>query len=1479
MPTATASRREQMNSRTHKTTGRARALCLSLLVAVAALATTAPLAQAGKIVDSFFPADGTPGTLGNQFNTPRDIAVNDSTVADAHDNWVYVVDSNNNRVQAFERLPSGEHVFRWAIGRDVIAPTASTDTDLGDVFEKCTTAADCKAGSVGTATDGPGGEFNGARSIAVDQQSGHLFVRERNPNLRIQEFTADGAFVRAFGWNVIAPTATTNTDLGDAFEVCTSSPDCQAATTSGSGGQAGQFGFVTTTGENDNGIAVVPATAPNGGNVIAADTANQRIMEFDPDAPTSSGVFVRAWGWSVDSATSQFEICTAASGCEAATEALSSGNGRFNFGFPADLGVDSRGIVYVGDTPSSSSPRIMRFDSSVPGESDGAGSAAAQMLLPFAGPAAFTPNALEVDPDSDGAGSDVDRLYLARNGTAGIEEYDASSATGTVTLLDTHAVGAGLGQNAIATNSTAGGGLLYITISNGVTDHRVFVLDSDGNTTPPDVTLNTPGPGDVTAETAHLTGTLNPGGFPAGYTFQYRRVGDTPWTGFGAEQSAGSGSSAVPIETTFTGLESNTAYEARIALKRGFGNGTVFSGSVSFQTEALAPTILAYPPNQRGCTSAALAAQVHPHGTPTTYFFEYGPTTAYGSSTPVASAGASGTPVEISEQIEGLDPASTYHYRLVAESSEGGATGDDMEFTTRAGCTLPDGRAFELVSPADDISGVGVGTWLPGDEGAHPLGMPSRSGERYVVKTTHGPTLLDGKFAYANDYAFAERTASGWISHSPFTRPNYGYAGNRFIDITAASDELSTLSWGSGSARTPFFPELEDWNVTPMQISDWQGHYEVFAPTDQAQGSPDPNTGRPLRVSADGTLVAATVSARNAFSALTGPDDPNLGRLPLARAVYVDDVSAGLSDTFPGDGVRQPVGVCDAGTQIPARIESSPGTFTQAEQACPVDGGLISEGGASMLAQSNGGELISDRNIVSADGSRVFFLSPDPNVAPSACSGTGAATSCPAQLFVREDSGAGATTRWISASTVPNQAASLMAQPYFEGATPDGDKVFFRSISPLTPDDPNGSCGAPCLTGAPDPESADLFMFDFTDSATDDTGAGELTRVSAGPNGSADGNVGSDNLASALRFFSDDASRLYFTSMAPLPGVPASDNGTITVPGGTRATTNMANLYLYDANRAEGDRYLFVARLPRGLGYDSLAACATTSVKQEGEPLNLASSRSGIGVEPFDCVHGSTDGALLEFMTPGRLVAGDPDANSADIYAYDAEADELERVSAPQGVSDASPYACVTTVANPASPTPPRCWGDTGFGGQGTAPLRRVAVTTTPTGAHSLFFQSKSTLLPEDNDNAYDVYEWHSGELSLLTPDTPTGAYFTGTSTDGQDVFFMTRDRLSWEDTDAVMDVYDARVGGGFPEPPPPPTPCEVLSGGCQPGANPPSASAPASATAPSAGNVTEKPRKPRKAKKRKGQGKAKKAKHASKSNAKQAKQTGRAGR
>ncbi|MGZ6643248.1 MAG: choice-of-anchor Q domain-containing protein [Solirubrobacteraceae bacterium] len=87
-------------------------------------------------------------------------------------------------------------------------------------------------------------------------------------------------------------------------------------------------------------------------------------------------------------------------------------------------------------------------------------------------------------------------------------------------------------------------------------------------------------------------------------------------------------------------------------------------------------------------SSATIAGTATPNGAGT-YHFEYGTSTAYGSSTAgqAISGGSSGQPV--SAGLTGLHPNTTYHYRLVVTNTDGTATGADAVFTTPAAAVAP----------------------------------------------------------------------------------------------------------------------------------------------------------------------------------------------------------------------------------------------------------------------------------------------------------------------------------------------------------------------------------------------------------------------------------------------------------------------------------------------------------------------------------------------------------------------------------------------------------------------------------------------------------------------------------------------------------------------------------------------------------------------------------------------------------------------
>ena len=107
--------------------------------------------------------------------------------------------------------------------------------------------------------------------IATDP-AGNLLVADRS-NHRVSEFGPTGAFIRAFGWDVIPePPAE--------FEVCTAATGCKAGVAPG--GDPGQL-------NSPQGITVDPS-----GNLAVADSFNNRVSLF-----TTQGAFIRAFGFDV----------------------------------------------------------------------------------------------------------------------------------------------------------------------------------------------------------------------------------------------------------------------------------------------------------------------------------------------------------------------------------------------------------------------------------------------------------------------------------------------------------------------------------------------------------------------------------------------------------------------------------------------------------------------------------------------------------------------------------------------------------------------------------------------------------------------------------------------------------------------------------------------------------------------------------------------------------------------------------------------------------------------------------------------------------------------------------------------------------------------------------------------------------------------------------------------------------------------------
>ncbi len=107
-----------------------------------------------------------------------------------------------------------------------------------------------------------------------------------------------------------------------------------------------------------------------------------------------------------------------------------------------------------------------------------------------------------------------------------------------------------------------------------------------------------------------------------------------------------------------------------------------------------------------------LKGSVDPYGLDTHYHFEYGTTTSYGASIPVpdADAGSAEGFIPVSQTLTGLQPSTTYHFRLIATNSAGPRTSEDGTFTTPANSSAPPPSNQFTVGPMSSKGAIATAT-------------------------------------------------------------------------------------------------------------------------------------------------------------------------------------------------------------------------------------------------------------------------------------------------------------------------------------------------------------------------------------------------------------------------------------------------------------------------------------------------------------------------------------------------------------------------------------------------------------------------------------------------------------------------------------------------------------------------------------------------------------------------------------------------
>ena len=421
-----------------------------------------------------------------------------------------------------------------------------------------------------------------------------------------------------------------------------------------------------------------------------------------------------------------------------------------------------------------------------------------------------------------------------------------------------------------------------------------------------------------------------------------------------------------------------------------------------------------------GVSEAKLGALVNPGGIQTTYRFEYGPTTEYGSSTP-SPEGSVGEGLEshaVWAAASGLAPGSTYHYRVVATSEVGTAYGEDQTFTTltveQAACPneqlrggfserLPDCRAYELVTPPVESS-------AQFDQSTHLMAyssMAAADGEAVTLRTEEpAPGATTG-----GAYYVGTRGAGGWIAEG--IMPVESYDGVICQDDKVAyaySDQLTkdVIETNGGSrASSRAYPENpEACNIEGRQVVSGEPvGYQNLLVRENATGTYQlVNVLPPGVTPADAHFKAASADLSHVFFTETSP--------LAAGATY------GVENLYEWDeGALRLVSWLPEGTAVPGSLAAKAPTFTEGP---------------------SGEEIVTPEHesVVSSDGSHVLFTY------------AGA-------LYDRIDGQRTVQIDEKQGGTGPGSGGS------FKAASADGSKVFFLDESKLT-------AGSTAAAGEPD---------------------------------------------------------------------------------------------------------------------------------------------------------------------------------------------------------------------------------------------------------------------------------------------------------------------------------------------------------------------------------------------------------------------------
>ncbi len=662
--------------------------------------------------------------------------------------------------------------------------------------------------------------------VAVDQADGDVYVADTGNN-RVEKFNASGEFLLAFGAGVGGP----------GVDVCGGLVMCSPGATGSAADDLNGARFLAV--DNSPGPSKGDVYVAVGGRVSKFDESGNLIESWgekgqlegsslaSPPAPFT-GSFGPIGGIAVDPSSN---LWVYGQGPEDEGGIIFTHGRMFEFNqeggsvtdwsshllvaTESDIAVDAEDNVYIDEAGTTL-------------EFDGSGSIVGDVTEPSEGVSA---SALAVNDSTGDLYVHAERASAVGNS---IVRYSSAcrpmSGHGPCSPLESF----GLGH-------LAGNGLIAVDPSSS----SVYVVEPEsgevaafGIETVPDVL--TVKPASLTGESAVLNGTVNPDGVPLkegleGCRFEW---GETEAYGHevACDKSAaeiGTGSAPVEVDANISGgLHVGSTYHYRLVA----GNANDVNAHLDEPSEG---QDLAFGPPRIDsvsvvgvtATGATLQAKIDPVGADTHVHFEYGTQAGvYTDSTPAVDVGSGASDVSVTPSVVGLTPHSVYHYRVVAESvlAEGPVLSLDQTFTMQTAVSgLPDGREWEMVSPADMHGGL-----------IYPLqgaGMVQAAATgNAITYVTDAPTEGTPP-GYANGVqVLSTRGAHGWksrdVSLPHISSPGLSTEGEeyRFFseDLARAivqptgqfipSSSPLALAPGVASEQTAFLRDLETGAYTPL---------------------------------------------------------------------------------------------------------------------------------------------------------------------------------------------------------------------------------------------------------------------------------------------------------------------------------------------------------------------------------------------------------------------------------------------------------------------------------------------------------------------------------------------------------------------------------------------------------------------------------------------------------------------------------------